>query len=91
LVHFAVVLIVSVPCVLLVRQIRIDTDLLKLLPADAPSVLAAKELESKVGDGGHFIVTFEVGITAGLCKLLSMLPVCSARLTRQGTCNTSIR
>lgn len=51
--------LLTVPCVVLVGRISIDTDLLKLLPEDNPAYIQSKELEAKVGDGGHFIALFE--------------------------------
>ena len=49
----------TIPTLFLVTKITIDTNLIKLLPSDSPSVQKVKELQDKVGDGGQFIVIFE--------------------------------
>ena len=51
--------LMTLPSLYFINQITIDTNLLKLLPTDNPAYKATKELEEKMGDGGHFIVIYE--------------------------------
>ncbi len=56
----ALALLLSIPCLLQVRTIRLDTDLKRLLPRDSRASSAARELEAVVGgDGGYFSILFE--------------------------------
>ena len=52
-------LVLSVPAFLEVRNLRLDTDLTRLLPQASPAVRWSNELEPVVGDGGYFSLIFE--------------------------------
>ncbi len=54
-----VVILFTVPAGYLLKDIKVDTNLIKLLPKHAKAAVATRELEEMVGDGGHFIVLFE--------------------------------
>ncbi len=53
------IILITVPAAYLLKDIKVDTNLIKLLPKHAKAAVATRELESMVGDGGHFIVLFE--------------------------------
>ncbi len=53
------VILITVPAAYLLKDIKVDTNLIKLLPKHAKAAVATRELEEMVGDGGHFIVLFE--------------------------------
>ncbi len=54
-----IVILFTVPAGYLLKDIKVDTNLIKLLPKHAKAAVATRELEEMVGDGGHFIVLFE--------------------------------
>jgi uncharacterized protein len=50
----------SVPAALEVRShLRLNTDLMRLLPEESPAVVWGRELRDSVGDGGVFTILFE--------------------------------
>lgn len=51
--------VLSVPAAWQASQIRLDTDLKRLLPNDSRAVRWSRELETTVGDGGYFSLIFE--------------------------------
>ncbi len=53
-----ITLVASIPAFYAVSSLTIDTNLIKLLPRTARASLATRELEKKVGDGGHFTVLY---------------------------------
>jgi hypothetical protein len=53
------VLLVSVPAALEFRNIRLDTDLVRLLPTGSPAARWTRTLQSEAGDEGHFTILFE--------------------------------
>ena len=56
---FLITLIITLPAVYLLSYLKIDTDLIRLLPDSNRSSLNTRELQDKVGDGGHFIALYE--------------------------------
>ena len=63
------------------QNIRIDTNLINLLPQDSPSVIEANALQDKVGDGGQFIVIFD-GAKADSTKLKAAVDYTAERLKK---------
>ena len=55
----ALMIILTIPAFYLIGQLQIDTNLIRLLPDSNRSSLNTKELQDKVGDGGHFIAFLE--------------------------------
>jgi len=54
-----VALAMSAVAVYQLRELRLDTDLKRLLPKSSPAVVWSKKLEGVVGDGGYFTLLFE--------------------------------
>jgi hypothetical protein len=52
-------LVACVPAYLQVRQIRLDTNLIRLLPKSSPAATWTRTLEDVVSDGGYLSVLFE--------------------------------
>jgi hypothetical protein len=55
----AAALLLSVPSALSVRNIRLDTNLVRLLPTKSPAASWTRDLRAEVGDEGVFTVLFE--------------------------------
>jgi predicted RND superfamily exporter protein len=53
------ILVLSVPSALTIRQIRLDTDLVRLLPTTSPAARWTRALQKEVGDEGYFTILFE--------------------------------
>ena len=62
--------LMSIPASLEVRNIRLDTNLRRLLPQNSPSVLWSEELSPVVGDGGYFSVLLEGDDHASLVRAI---------------------
>lgn len=53
------ILVVSIPAVVGIHNLGLDSNLIKLLPQKSPVVQSALSLRNKVGDGGYFTIIFE--------------------------------
>lgn len=53
------ILLLSVPSALAIRHIRLDTDLVRLLPTKSPAAHWTRTLQKEVGDEGYFTILFE--------------------------------
>lgn len=53
------ILLLSVPSALAIRHIRLDTDLVRLLPTKSPAAHWTRTLQKEVGDEGFFTILFE--------------------------------
>lgn len=56
---FLITVLITLPAIYLIGFLQIDTDLIRLLPDSNRSSLNTRQLQDKVGDGGHFIAFFE--------------------------------
>jgi predicted RND superfamily exporter protein len=55
----ALTALISLPAFMAVRDLGIDTDLIRLLPRTSRASVLTQELEDVVSDGGYFVVMFE--------------------------------
>jgi predicted RND superfamily exporter protein len=53
------VLLLSLPSALTIRRVRLDTDLVRLLPTSSPAARWTRALQNEVGDEGHFTILLE--------------------------------
>jgi hypothetical protein len=56
---FVVTLVISLPALWQVRDVGIDTDLIRLLPRTSRASVLTRQLENVVSDGGYFTVMVE--------------------------------
>ena len=55
----AAAILLSVPSAVSIGNIRLDTDLVRLLPSSSPAASWTRAMEKEVGDEGAFTVLFE--------------------------------
>jgi uncharacterized protein len=72
-------LVLTIPSIYLISYLKIDTDLIRLLPDSNRSSLNTRELQDKVGDGGHFIAFLESNDRE---KLVSAAEYCAAEFEK---------
>ncbi len=54
-----VVFVLSAPAAVGIRDIRLDTNLIRLLPEHSPASVWTRKLETVIGDGGYFTLLLE--------------------------------
>jgi uncharacterized protein len=66
-----IIILLSLPAFQGIKSIKLDTNLIRLLPGHSPAAVNTRQLESVVSDGGYFTFMLEGGSTDNLKNLVA--------------------